>query len=244
MGLRLASINLHCGLDHRGDPYSVKAAIASLDADVVLVQENWCRRGEPSLAASAAADCGYPDYAELPLIRDVPMDDLEIVSGKAPDETGDWGLAMLSRVPLHDQTTVDIGAAPRDVIGSRAAQSAEVRFDGGRLRLVNVHLTHRVLHGPAQLRRLIAALADAREHSVIGGDLNMFRPTIALARPLRPVVRGRTFPAHRPLLQLDHVLAGRGVGVVAADVLPALGSDHRAVRAEVVPLRRTVALTA
>ncbi|BFU44954.1 endonuclease/exonuclease/phosphatase family protein [Krasilnikovia sp. MM14-A1004] len=233
MALRLASINLHCGLDHRGRPYSVKEAVAALDADVLLVQENWCRQGADSLARAAAADCGYSTYGELALTGDVPMAELEIVSGPAPDETGAWGLAVMSRLPLRECATVDLGAAPRDVVGDRAAQVVEIPLDAGVLRVVNVHLTHRVLHGPRQLRRLVAGLGTGGPPTVIGGDLNMFRPTVLLARPYRPVVRGRTFPAQRPLLQLDHVLAGPGVTVANAAVRAAVGTDHRPVRVDV-----------
>ncbi|RZU54194.1 endonuclease/exonuclease/phosphatase family metal-dependent hydrolase [Krasilnikovia cinnamomea] len=233
MTLRLASINLHCGLDHRGRPFSVKEAVASLDADVLLVQENWCRQGAESLARTAAADCGYPTYVELAMTGDVPMAELEIVSGPAPEETGAWGLAVLSRLPVHRYATVDLGAAPGDVVGDRAAQLVEIPLDAGVLRVVNVHLTHRVLHGPRQLRRLVAGLGTDGPPTVIGGDLNMFRPTVLLARPYRPVVRGRTYPAHRPLLQLDHVLAGPGVAATNPAVLAAVGTDHRPVTVDV-----------
>jgi endonuclease/exonuclease/phosphatase family metal-dependent hydrolase len=46
-------------------------------------------------------------------------------------------------------------------------------------------------------------------------------------------VRGRTWPASRPHSQIDHILVRRrdGTEVVHAEVLPAVGSDHRPVRA-------------
>jgi len=67
---------------------------------------------------------------------------------------------------------------------------------------------------------------------VIAGDFNMCRPTVYLARPYRPVVRGRTWPAWRPLAQVDHVLAGGDVGIAEGSVPPAIGSDHLPVRAD------------
>ncbi|MBM2619665.1 endonuclease/exonuclease/phosphatase family protein [Actinoplanes sp. LDG1-06] len=228
MVFSLASVNLHCGLDHRGRPFGVKEAIAALDTDVVLVQENWSRTDGGSLAERAAADCGYTAYEEIALTDVVRLADLEISRGEVPDETGTWGLALMSRLPIDARATIGIGAAPRDVVGERSAQVAEISG----VRLVNVHLTHRVLHGPRQLRRLVAGLAGREMPTVVAGDLNMFRPTVYFGRPYRPVVRGRTFPATRPLLQLDHVLAGPGVRVVRAEVLPSCGSDHRPVRVE------------
>jgi endonuclease/exonuclease/phosphatase family metal-dependent hydrolase len=231
MGLRLASINLHCGLDRRGHPYSVKAAVAALNTDVILVQENWRPDGSPSLAASAAADCGYPCLAELDLVADTPLAGLDVVRGDVPDETGAWGLAILSRLPWRGCTTVEVGAVPGDVVGPRLAQVVEIPLDDSAvLRVVNVHLTHRLAHGPAQLRRLIAGLGDRSVPTVIAGDLNLCRPTVYLARPYRPAVRGRTWPAHRPMVQIDHALVGAGVTATAPRVGPDVGSDHRPVQ--------------
>jgi endonuclease/exonuclease/phosphatase family metal-dependent hydrolase len=49
----------------------------------------------------------------------------------------------------------------------------------------------------------------------------------------RRTVRGRTWPAGRPHSQIDHILARAADGTEAlhGEVLPPLGSDHRAVRA-------------
>jgi endonuclease/exonuclease/phosphatase family metal-dependent hydrolase len=227
MGIRLASVNLHCGLDHRGVPFSVKAAAAALGTDVILVQENWRPEGSTSLAASAAADCGYPYVAELDLVVDTPLADLDVVRGDVPDGTGAWGLAIVSRLPLRRCTTVDLGAARGDVVGQRLAQVVEIPLgDQAVLRVVNVHLTHRLAHGPAQLRQLVAGLGDGSVPTVIAGDLNLCRPTAYLARPYRLAVRGRTWPARRPIVQIDHALAGRGVTVTRAWVGPDVGSDH------------------
>jgi endonuclease/exonuclease/phosphatase family metal-dependent hydrolase len=43
-------------------------------------------------------------------------------------------------------------------------------------------------------------------------------------------VRGRTWPAHRPHSQIDHVLVRDDVEVVDAAVLDEVASDHRPVR--------------
>jgi endonuclease/exonuclease/phosphatase family metal-dependent hydrolase len=234
MRISLASLNVHCGLSRHGRAYSVSDAIGALDADVVLVQENWRPRGEDSLARRAAAAHGYRGVAEFDLVSDVPLADLRIVRGPVPDESGAVGLAVLSRVPWQEYATMPLGGAPGDLCGERFAQLVEVPI--GRhavLRVVNTHLTYRLAYGPGQLRRLLAGLAGRRMPTVIGGDLNMCRPAIGLASPYRPAVRGRTWPAHRPIAQLDHLLAGPGVEVRDAAVAAEQGSDHRAVRATV-----------
>jgi len=70
---------------------------------------------------------------------------------------------------------------------------------------------------------------------VIAGDLNMPGPaTWTAGHGYRRVVRGPTFPAHRPLIQIDHLLAGPGVRAEAAEVLPGVGSDHLPVRAQLL----------
>lgn len=237
MSLSLASLNLHGGLDHAGRPYPVTDAIAALDADVVVVQENWRPDGQRSLAERAAASCGYAAYAEIDVIGGRTRTQLGVIPAAPDDETGAWGLAIMSRVPWRGLGTLPLGAAPGDVVGERRALLAEIPTHEGVLRIAGVHLTHRLVHGPAQLRRLLAGLARSPLPTVIAGDLNMCRPTIHLARPFRPVVRGRTWPAHRPIAQIDHLLAGPGVTVLAAaGVGPAVGSDH-------LPVRATLTLT-
>jgi endonuclease/exonuclease/phosphatase family metal-dependent hydrolase len=47
----------------------------------------------------------------------------------------------------------------------------------------------------------------------------------------RRAVRGRTYPAHRPHSQIDHVLVRDDVSVQWGEVLAETPSDHRPVRA-------------
>jgi endonuclease/exonuclease/phosphatase family metal-dependent hydrolase len=232
VGISVAGLNVHGGRDRDGVPYSVTKAVAGLDADVVVVQENWRAAGEPlSVAARAAAECGYPGFAEIEVNAGHSLGELGLVPGDP--EAGAWGLAVMSRIPWTGTASVGLGAAPGDVIGERRALVVEVPDEesGQVLRIVGVHFTHRLVHGPAQLRRLLAALRTKAAPTVIVGDLNMCRPTVALAWPYRPVVRGRSWPAHRPVAQIDHVLAGPGVRAREARVLPEVGSDHRPTRA-------------
>jgi endonuclease/exonuclease/phosphatase family metal-dependent hydrolase len=239
MGISVATVNLHCGLTRHGDMYAVGDAIGALDADVVLVQENWRPRGQDSLARRAAGEHGYGHVAEFDLVADTPLADLRIVRGPVPDEIGAWGLAVLSRRPWEAYAAIPLGRAPGDVGGERFAQVLAIPADGDtRLRVINTHLTHRLPYGPGQLRRLVARLSGRPLPTVIGGDLNMCRPTVGLAAPYRPVVRGRTWPAHRPVAQIDHLLAGPGVEVRDAAVTAEFGSDHRAVRATVTRIGR------
>ena len=232
MSLSLASLNLHAGRDADGRPYDVTEAIAALSANVVLVQENWRPAGTDSLARRAALAGGYESLAELDVLAGTSLSGLSIADSAQP---GAWGLAVLSRFPMRSCSAVALGAAPGDVAGVRMAQVVEIEYaEDALLRVVNVHLTHRLVHGPGQLRRLIRALEDSDQPTVIGGDFNMCRPTVHLARGYRPAVRGRTWPARRPVAQIDHILTGPGVDVARQAVAAPQGSDHLPIRASLL----------
>ena len=228
--LSLGSLNLRCGRNRAGEPYAISPAIQTLSTDIVVVQENWRPDGSDSIARRAAADCGYTDVVELDVLRGTSLYDLGVVTDIAASENGDWGLAVLSRVPIIRNENVWLGLASGDV-GPRAAQIADIGSGGEAVvRVVNVHLTHRLLHGPSQLRCLMKAIDAGHLPTAIAGDLNMCRPTISLARPYRPAIRGRTWPARRPVAQIDHVLVGQGIDVLARQVILPVGSDHLPVR--------------
>jgi endonuclease/exonuclease/phosphatase family metal-dependent hydrolase len=60
----------------------------------------------------------------------------------------------------------------------------------------------------------------------------MPRPGTLAAPGYRGTVRGRTYPAGRPWIQLDHLLVRGPVRVSAAAVADPVGSDHLPIRAE------------
>ena len=43
--LSIANYNMHCGMDGWGRPYDYVAAIAALDADVIVLEEAWTADG-------------------------------------------------------------------------------------------------------------------------------------------------------------------------------------------------------
>jgi endonuclease/exonuclease/phosphatase family metal-dependent hydrolase len=59
--LSIANYNMHCGMDGWGRPYDYVAAIAALDADVIVLEEAWTVAGDSSggQAAEAARHLGY-----------------------------------------------------------------------------------------------------------------------------------------------------------------------------------------
>jgi endonuclease/exonuclease/phosphatase family metal-dependent hydrolase len=59
--LSIANYNMHCGMDGWGRPYDYVAAIASLDADVIMLEEAWTTAGDADggQSAEAARALGY-----------------------------------------------------------------------------------------------------------------------------------------------------------------------------------------
>ena len=222
----LGSLNTHGGRGADGRPYDLEAACRQLKADIIVLQEVWRPRGEPDLVADIAAALGTE------LLRAYLVNDTDLRSFGIADETarGQWGLATLTALPVTGYEVVDLGRIAGDPT-PRAAQLITMQLPGrGPLRIANTHLTYRLL-SPVQLLRLVRRLATDDIPTVIVGDLNMPGPLTGLAAGYAPAVSGRTFPAHRPLLQLDHILVSRRVSHCGGEVLPPAGSDHLPVRA-------------
>ena len=222
----LASLNTHGGRGADGQPYDLVAACRQLKADVIVLQEVWRPGGEPGPVGEIAAALGAePLWTDL--IRDVDLASVGIADERA---RGRWGLATLTTAPVLGFEVTGLGQVPGDLT-PRAAQLVTIELPGhGPLRIVNTHLTYRLI-SPVQLIRLVRRLVADDIPTVIAGDLNMPLPVTGLAAGYAPAVSGRTYPAHRPLLQLDHILASRRVARCGGEVLPPVGSDHLPVRA-------------
>lgn len=221
----LASLNTHGGRRADGRPYNLEAACRQLKADVIVLQEVWRPRAGPDPVTKIAAALGAePLWDDL-----MPEADLRSL-GIADDTTrGRLGLAALTTVPVTGYQVAGLGQIPGDPI-PRAAQLITLELPGrGPLRIVNTHLTYRLL-SPVQLLRLVRRLIADDIPTVIAGDLNMPGPLTGLAAGYAQAVSGRTYPAHRPLVQLDHILTSRRVAGCGGEVLSPAGSDHLPVR--------------
>jgi endonuclease/exonuclease/phosphatase family metal-dependent hydrolase len=156
--------------------------------------------------------------------------DLRSLAISAETARGRWGLVVLTTMPVAHYEVADLGRTPGDPT-PRMAQLVTLEVPGGgRLRVANTHLTH-LLASPVQLVRLVLRLAESDVPTVIAGDLNMPMPVTGLAANHAPAVIGRTYPAGRPLVQLDHILADRRVTRCGGEVLGPAGSDHLPIRA-------------
>jgi len=237
---------VHCGFSSSGAPFDVTAALCGLGASVIGVQEAWQpasdrpatvgqRQPEPAdQLAAAAAVLGATLY-RAPMCSRQSVASLGVTTVSGP---GELSIAVLTTLPVTAYEVVELGLAPGDQV-PRLAQILWLELPSGTaLRLVNTHLTHK-LTSPLQLRRLgrrLRAAATTWRHPVptmIIGDLNMPRLVAARWAGYRDLIRGRTWPDGRPVLQLDHMLASRGIECLGGAVLPPAGSDHLPVRARV-----------
>jgi endonuclease/exonuclease/phosphatase family metal-dependent hydrolase len=197
-------------------------------ADVIVIAEAHRPDHGPDPIASAATELGELHQLVFGRERIDPWPHI-VRRGRG---TGDRALAVISRFPARRIGELPIGHVVGDPARERAALHLELDIGGRPLRLVAIHLTSRLPHGPPiQLRRLRRALPDSPSPAVIAGDFNLWGPPVSVLLPgWRRAVVGATWPARRPHSQIDHVLVRGDVSAVTGEVLPDVGSDHRPVR--------------
>ena len=236
MRVRIASWNVHAcvGADGRYDPERTSAALASLEADVIGLQEVDWRRPR----------VGGLDQLGLFALR----------TGMAPvagpclrDHAGDYGNGLLSALPIESARTTRWPSGRGE---PRGAIDATVALDGVALRVIVTHLglsrgtRRRQVQGVRELVGVDRREADPRAAgdgadppapTVLLGDLNEWLPLRLAARGLVPgtfslAVGRRSFPSRLPLLCLDYALVkgppcrARVVPVEAR--VPRVASDH------------------
>jgi endonuclease/exonuclease/phosphatase family metal-dependent hydrolase len=230
--LELVSFNTHYGRRPpraKCVPYDLGSVLDGLaSADVMAVQEVWRPDGSPAAVDEFAARCGYEQlgivFARASVRRRWP--------GVTPHGEGTIGLSLLSRLPVRLVAEPVVGPTWRDPAPARRVLHVEVDVHGTPLQLIAVHLTSRLPYGPPeQLRRLSRQLGPVTGPAVLTGDCNFWGPGVERFLPgWRRAVKGRSWPAHRPHSQIDHVLVRDRVQVVDGEVLGDVGSDHRPVR--------------
>jgi len=255
--LRVASFNVHMGVDGWGRPFDLVSECADLDADILVMQEAWTPDdGTPGTAALVAGHLGYKVVAEVRLAHARLYEPVATRSGRwAPavsqvrktlrldeerfkvpagsrhrgSQHGSWGVALLARVPCRDAEVLSLGKLRRDP-AARAVVRCTTDLDGLALTVDGTHMSHITHLSPAQYRRLARLLPPLDRPALLAGDMNMWGPPASsFFRGWRRAVRGRTWPAHRPHSQLDHILVTPVLRVVDARVAGSSGSDHRPV---------------
>ena len=222
MQLTFASYNIRkaVGLDRRRDPDRILAILNEIGADVVALQEADRRFGRRESVLPLAAIEGHTPYHAIPLQM-------------KPDSIGWHGNALLVR---RDITVADASVVPLPTLEPRGAIRADILANGRRLRIVGMHLDLSGLRRRQQVRSILAHVGecDGASPTVLMGDFNewtrhggCFHEFVQDWQLLAP---GRSFPAHRPVAQLDRIVASRDWRVLETGVhhsaLAARGSDH------------------
>jgi endonuclease/exonuclease/phosphatase family metal-dependent hydrolase len=241
--LTLVTFNAHAGLRPRPfslprpwgssrrpgpGPFDLTGVLIGFDADVIVVQESFRPDQGPSALDAAAEQLGF-EVHEVAFGRGVVDPWPHLVRDRG---TGDKGLTVLSRFGVRARADVPIARVLGDPALHRRALHLELDVSGEPLDLIALHFTSRLPYGPLfQLGQLRSRLPHPGRRAVVAGDFNFWGPPIeTLLDGWRRAVRGRTWPAHRPHSQIDHVLVRDDVEVLAAEVLHDVGSDHRPVR--------------
>ena len=235
--LTVASLNVHWGRGTKSAGYpafDVTATCKDLAADVIALQESWAPDDGESQHEAAARELGY-EVVSVPLSRADASPEPALVDRHDPDRrrgTGDWSLALLSRLPIAATRTSRMWQLPVDP-SSRAVLQVDVVVDDAPLTVVTTHFTHLEFGAVLHTRALRRALPPTDRSAVLIGDMNMWGWCISAMTPRgwRRVGRGATWPAHRPHSRIDHVLVTPSVEVLDTETLPDVGSDHRPIRA-------------
>jgi endonuclease/exonuclease/phosphatase family metal-dependent hydrolase len=234
--LTLGSFNLHMGRGTRGHAapfYDVVAAAKEIDTDVLVLQEAWVPDDADGNVVDIAAALGYQIAATFAVARATCHDQVRLVGREGPVGDGDWAIAILSRLPIRQAEVVRIGPQLRRDPGRRALLVVTVDVGEAPFTVVGTHMP--LLKDPVwQLAPAIGAALPALDRpAAFAGDMNMWGWCIDRLTPAgwRRAVRRRTYPAHRPHSQTDHILVTPAVDVVESEVIPQVMSDHRPVRA-------------
>lgn len=260
--ITLASFNIHGGVDGWGRPFDVVETCRRLDADVLVLQENWTPSDGPGVADQVAAELGYRSTV-VPMARAV-MFPPRTGSGWGPlarqprgvgmrvlpprpgpdgdarrstgGRSGTFGIALLLRPPLPEAPAeiIDLGRQGGDPV-QRVALQVRLPLPPSELVVTATHMSHLSHGSPSQLRLLARQLPGRDQPGVLMGDMNLWGPPLTAFFPgWSRAVRGRTWPSWRRLFQIDHILVTAAVQVVASEVVRLPGSDHLPVRVVVV----------
>ena len=244
--MRIATFNVLNGrapADEWVDPARFRSAIASLDADVLCLQEvdlNQPRSGGADLTALAAEAMGAVEHRFVAALAGTP-ESWSGATGLEEASAPGYGIALLSRYPVRGWRVLRLPPAPvrlpyrfagrlrpewvRDE--HRVAVLADLAAPGGPMRVVTTHLSFLPWWNGRQLRVLMRSLGAASGPTVLTGDLNMRPRRAERLTGMTSLATGATFPADRPGVQLDHILCTERLdasgGPVALEI-----SDHRA----------------
>ncbi len=221
---RVASYNIRksVGLDYRRDPLRVLGILATIDADIVALQEVDRRFGRRASSLPRALISAHSDLEAVDLAA-------------RPDSIGWHGNAILLRKGTAVNAVHSL-ALP----GLEPRGAAVVDLDA--LRVVGVHLSLLRRDRQAQVARIAGFLASLSPlPTLIMGDFNEWsragRNLSALDAQFDLHTPGHSFPTLRPMVGLDKIALSRDLtfekGGVHSCKAARRASDHMPIWAEI-----------
>ena len=167
-------------------------------------------------------------------------------TGEEHPDAAAYGIALLSRWPVHGWQVVRLPPVPLPVPmrfsgrlrpylvrdEPRVAVVATIETPRGVVTVVNTHLSFIRWWNGRQLRRVVASLVERSGPVVLMGDLNMGPEQAVRITRLDPAASALTFPVQEPTEQLDHILVGGGLVASGGEAMALPISDHRALTAD------------
>jgi endonuclease/exonuclease/phosphatase family metal-dependent hydrolase len=253
--MRVATFNILNGrvpTDQHVDLEGFRRAIRELDVDVLAMQEvdhNQHRSEHADLTAIAAEEMGAPEHRFVAALAGGPGATWVAATGEEQPDAAAYGIALLSRLPVHGWRIVRLAPVPVPVPmrfsgrlrpelvrdEPRVAVVADIEAPGGRVTVANTHLSFIDWWNGRQLRRLMAEV-DEPGPLVLMGDLNMEPARTRRITGLRSAVAAATYPTEAPRQQIDHILVRGEVRCGAGQALRLPVSDHRALVADLTLL--------
>lgn len=234
--MRIATFNLKHGAasdGYRGHPAAVAEACATLNADILALQEvdRGVIRSRFANLAALAAEASDMNYVFAPTLH---------------YRVGSYGNALLVRGEIDEFEVLQIGGGHRFKIGPRGHQLPLVReprnaivaqtdIGGRKITVAATHLATEPAVRKHQLPKIVSYLAARPEPQVLMGDFNQGRGLVAQELSDHPYELAEdmpTFPLPHPRKMIDHI-AVSGLAIRSAWTQEFDISDHAALIAEV-----------
>ena len=233
--IRIATYNIHkcVGLDRKYRPERIAEVLREIDADIIALQEV----SNNSLTVEIGRQA---EFISKTLLMDFRLGHNRFING------GEYGNAVLSRLPIKDHKNYDISVKRYE---RRGCLWAGIEIGSSELQFLNVHFGTSFFERRLQVKKLLAdeALGSSllSGKCIIAGDFNewtnglttkLLRKQFKSVEPKLHLGKSRTYPGILPLFHLDNIYFDRAFSLQRAWLHRSrkslIASDHLPIVAE------------